>query len=62
VVVHIINVEGVTVSKPENHPPVCANRDRPEPFEFALERMQPETGHIHIGHNTGRVEPRENIA
>jgi hypothetical protein len=24
--------------------------------------VQPETGHIHISHNTGRVEPRENIA
>jgi hypothetical protein len=24
--------------------------------------MQSETGHIHISHNTGRVEPCENIA
>ncbi len=24
--------------------------------------MQPETGHIHIGHDAGRIQPRENIA
>jgi hypothetical protein len=24
--------------------------------------MQSETGHIHIGHRPGRVEPRQNIA
>jgi hypothetical protein len=24
--------------------------------------MQPETGHIHIGHRAGRIQPRENIA
>jgi hypothetical protein len=24
--------------------------------------MQPETGHIHVGHCEGRIEPRENIA
>ena len=24
--------------------------------------MPPETGHIHVGHDAGRIEPRENIA
>jgi hypothetical protein len=24
--------------------------------------MQSKTGHIHIGHSPGRVEPRENVA
>jgi hypothetical protein len=24
--------------------------------------MQPQTGHVHIGHDAGRVEPREYIA
>lgn len=47
--------------KAENHPPVCANRHGPTTFHFALERMQPETRYIHVGHNPGRVETRENV-
>jgi len=34
----------------------------PKTFEPAFERVQPETGHIHVGHDAGRIEPRENIA
>ena len=61
-VIHVIDVKGVGVDKAETHPPVCTNRYRPKTFELAFERMQPETGHIHIGHRAGRVQPRENIA
>src|ERR1035441_6104202 len=61
VVIHIVNVKRVGVGKAENPPPVCSNRDRPKPLELAFERMQPKAWHIHIGHATGSVEPRENI-
>jgi hypothetical protein len=61
VVVHIINVECITVGETENDPPVCSNRYRPKTFVLAFERMQTKTGHIHVGHSVGRVESRENI-
>jgi len=48
--------------KPENYPPVCANRYRPKTFFSTFERVQPETRHVHIGDSWNRIEPRENIA
>jgi hypothetical protein len=61
-VIRIINVKGVGGNEAENHPPVCTYRYREKTLELAFERMQPETRHIHIGDDAGRVEPRENIA
>ena len=61
-VIRVIDVKGVGANKAKNHPPVCAYRYGPKTFELACERMQPETGHIHVSHDAGRVEPRENIA
>src|SRR5947208_1889250 len=62
VVVHIVKIKGVMVDKAENHTPVCTNRNRPKTFLPAFEGMQLKTGHIHVGHGLGRVEPCENIA
>jgi hypothetical protein len=62
VVVRVIDVKGIGGNKAENHPPVRAHRYRPKPRELAFERMQPETRHIHIGHDAGGVEPRENVS
>ena len=61
-VIRVVNVKGVGGNKAEYHPPVCTYRYRQETFGLAFERMQPDTRHIHIGQDTGCVEPRENIA
>jgi hypothetical protein len=62
VVVQIINVEGIVVRKSEDHTPVRADRYRPKSFHLTLERMQPESRHIHIGDRAGRVQTRKNVA
>ncbi|MGH9433723.1 MAG: hypothetical protein ACRD3T_19515 [Terriglobia bacterium] len=61
VIIDIINILGVALGKTENHPPVSPDGHGPKAFSSGLERMQPETRHVHIGHGAGRVEPRENI-
>jgi hypothetical protein len=62
VIIHIVNIKGVGVVKAKNDPPVCTNGYSSNPLVLAFELVQPETGHIHISHNAGRVEPRQNIA
>jgi hypothetical protein len=62
VVIEIINIVDAVVGKTENHSPVCANGYCPKTLPFAFEWMQRETGHIHIGHNPGRVQPRARIS
>ena len=61
-VVHIINVECVRVGKAQNQPASLREPSQPKNLQLALERMQPETGQIHIGHGAGRVGSCENIA
>ena len=61
-VVQVINVESIMLGKAKNDPPVCTNRNRPKTFRPALERLQPEAGHIHIGGHPDRIEPCQNIA
>src|SRR6266851_8393915 len=48
VVIDVINGDGITVCKPEDHPPVRPNRNRPKAFQLSLERMQPEPRQVHI--------------
>src|ERR1700687_1554954 len=60
VVIDIINILRAVV-KTENHPPVCPDRYRPEAFQLASERMQPEPRHIHMGNGWGSVKRRQNI-
>jgi hypothetical protein len=61
VVIEIINIQRITVSKAKDYSPVCANRRGPKSSELAFERMQPETGQVHIGDTAGSIEPRENV-
>jgi hypothetical protein len=61
VVVHVINIQHVALCEAENDSPICANPYRPEASEVALERMQPETGQVHIRNRSGGVEPDENV-
>src|SRR3990172_1891048 len=62
VVVKIIDVQRIVIGKAEHHSPVGANRDRPESFPVALERMEPESRQVHILNLPGSVEPRENVS
>jgi hypothetical protein len=50
------------VGKAEDHPPVGTNCDRPKAFQGTFEGVQPETGHIHVGHKPSRIESRRNVA
>lgn len=62
VIIDIINVFSVTFGKPENHSPVGSNGHCPESFHLAFERMQPKTGHVHMGHGWSSVKRSQNIA
>jgi len=62
VVIDIIDIPHIAAGKTENYPPVGANSHGPKAFELTLERMQPETGHVHVRNRTGSIEPRENVA
>jgi hypothetical protein len=60
-VVDQINVAGVTLLEPEDHPPVRAESHAPEAFQAASERVEPETGKIHVFGLSGSVENGEDI-
>jgi len=47
-IIHKIDVIGVPGFKTKNDTPISRNTDRPETFQIAFERMQPEAGDIHI--------------
>src|SRR5262245_59501833 len=55
-VIDIINVLRAVV-KAENHPPVGPDSYSPEAFIRALERMQPEARHVHMGDSWGSRPP-----
>ncbi len=61
-IVQIVNVGCIRVCETENHPPIGANRDGPKTLPRTFERVQPETGQIHVAHFTGRIKTRQNIA
>lgn len=61
-VIKIIDIQGVALFKPEDHPPVGSNRYRPRAFRLAFERMKPLARHVHITDNGGGVKPCESVA
>lgn len=61
VVIDIINIQHVAARKPENHPPVSADRHCPKALEPAFERMQLETRQIHIRGRNRCIKQSENI-
>jgi hypothetical protein len=48
VIINQFDRGGFTFGKAKNHAPVGPNRDCPESFEFALQRMQPQAWDIEI--------------
>jgi hypothetical protein len=60
VVIDIVNIL-CTAVKAENHPPVGPYGHGPRTFHLAFERMQPETGQIHMGSCSGGVKRGQNI-
>ena len=54
VVIYIINVPYIATSKAKNHTPVRAYGHRPQSFEFAFERVQPEARQIQMSLEASR--------
>ena len=61
-VVEIVNVQRIMVNKTEDHPPIGPHRHCPKAFQLALERMQPETGQVHVRHRRGSFKTRQDVA
>jgi hypothetical protein len=59
-VVDQIDIMGVAGIEAENDAPVGPDGHGPEPGQITLERMQPETGEIHLADLVGFIEAREN--
>jgi hypothetical protein len=51
----------MSIVEPKYDAPVGANRDAPKTFEPAFERVELETGKIHIRRNPGAVKNGEDV-
>ena len=60
-VIDVLYVKGVTVSKPENDPPVRADRHAPIALQCAFQGMKPKSGQVHIRDGAGGVETGEDV-
>ena len=60
-VVDQINVASVAFLKAEDYAPVRPDSHAPKAFQVAPERMDPETGEIHIFGLSGTVKDGEDI-
>jgi hypothetical protein len=60
-VVDQFNVKGVGALKTENNAPVGAYRHRPQPFQFASQRVQTIAGKIKRLRRNGPIENRQNF-
>src|SRR5580658_1870377 len=61
-IVEIVDIERIAIGETKNHSPVRPDGDRPKAFHLALERMQPESGQIHISDVGRSVETNKNVA
>jgi hypothetical protein len=59
-IVDQIDVMGVASIEVENDTPVGPDGHGPEAGQVALERMQPETGQVHLADLIRLIETREN--
>ena len=50
------------IGEAKNDASACTNRDSAKTLLLALERMQFEARHIHMGYGLNRVKPSKNIA
>lgn len=60
-VINQFNIASVSFLEPEDHTPVCPNRDSIEPFPVPFQRMEPEAGQIHIVRTGRTIEHRKDI-
>jgi hypothetical protein len=60
-VIDQIDIPNMSIAKPKYHAPVRSNRDAPETFEPAFERVEPETGKIHIRRDPGAAQNGEDV-
>ena len=51
----------MSIVKAKYDAPVRANRDAPETFEPAFERVEPEAGKFHIRWHSGAAQNREDV-
>ena len=56
-----VQIHGVLVLEASDDSPVGANRDGPEPAQVASERMQAETGQVHLFRNVRRIQLRKDV-
>jgi hypothetical protein len=61
-VIDIVNVPGFAIGEAKDDSPVRANSHCPKPPEFAFERMQPESGQVHIRNIACGIKTREDVA
>ncbi len=61
-IVEIIDVVCIAVHKAKGHAPVSRNPNRPMAFQFAFERMQPESRQVHVVRFRAVVQERKNVA
>jgi hypothetical protein len=59
-IVDQIDVVGVAAIEAEDSTPVGSYGHSPEPGQVALERVQPETGQVHLADLVSFIETREN--
>jgi hypothetical protein len=61
VVIDVVNILDVPFFEAKSHPPVGANRNSPEAFHLAFERVQPETRQIHMLNLRRCLKGRQNV-
>ena len=60
-VVHQIDIVGLSVLEAEDHAPIGAHADRPEPFQITFERVQSKTRQVQCLDRKGVIECEQDI-
>ena len=60
-VIDVVNVQDIAIGDAKNHMPVRANGHRPQPSEFAFERMQPKPWQVHVRNIARGIKPGQNV-
>jgi hypothetical protein len=56
--IHVVNVAGFET---KNDPPIGPHCNAPKISKISLQRMQPETGQVHIGRLSRAIQNGQNI-
>lgn len=60
-IVHVIDVNGMSVLEAERQPLISGNRHRVMPFQASFQRMRPETGKVHFVRPAAAIQNREDV-